>query len=160
MIQVLGTNLFNTLLFLVWGVLDLLLLLAVFRLFGRAGLIGLIAASVVLMNILVTKSVMIFGVGATGGNVLYAGIFLATDLISEYYGGKQARRAVAVGFIASVLALTASQVTLAFVPAPWDWADASLHALFTPVTRIILGSLVAYLIAQNLDTFLYGIKWI
>ena len=69
MIQVLGTNLFNTLLFLVWGVLDLLLLLAVFRLFGRAGLIGLIAASVVLMNILVTKSVMIFGVGATGGNV-------------------------------------------------------------------------------------------
>ena len=74
MIQALGTNLFNTLLFLLWGALDLLLLLTVFRLFGRAGLVGLIAASVVLMNILVTKSVTIFGVGATGGNVLYAAV--------------------------------------------------------------------------------------
>ena len=115
MIQDLGPNLYNTLLFLLWAAANLLLLLVVFRLFGQVGLVGLIAASVVLMNILVTKSVTILGIGATGGNVLYAGIFLATDLISEYYGGRQARRAVAIGFVASVLALAASQVTLALV---------------------------------------------
>ena len=36
---------------------------------------------------------------------------------------------MAVGFVASVLALAAQQVTLAFVPAPWDWADEPLRVL-------------------------------
>jgi uncharacterized integral membrane protein (TIGR00697 family) len=151
----LEANLFNSILFLCWGGVALLFLLIVFRLFGRAGLVGLIAASAVLMNLLVTKSVTILGLGATGGNVLYAGIFLATDLISEYYGGRQARQAVAVGFLASLLALGSSQVTLLFVPAPWDWADQPLRALFTPVVRIVLGSMLAYLVSQTLDTYLY-----
>ena len=73
---------FNSLLFLLWTLASLTLLLVVFRIFGRAGLVGFICASVVLMNIFVTKSILIFGIGATGGNVLYACIFLATDLIS------------------------------------------------------------------------------
>lgn len=149
-------GLFNTLLFLLWGAVDLLFLLLVFRFFGLTGLVGLISASTVLMNLFVTKSVTILGLGATGGNVLYAGIFLATDLISEYYGGKEARQAVAVGFLASILALASSQITLLFVPAPWDWADAPLRVLFTPVVRIVMGSMLAYLVAQNLDIYLYG----
>ncbi len=145
----------NTLLFLGWALVSLSALLVIFRFFGRSGLTGFICASVVLVNIFVTKSVRIFGLGATGGNVLYAAIFLATDLISEYYGGKQARRAVMVGFICSVFSLAGTLVTLSFVPAPWDWAHESLVVVFTPLARIVAGSMIAYLVSQNLDTMLF-----
>ncbi len=145
----------NTILFLAWTLIGLFLILVVFKIFGRAGLIGYICASVVLMNIFVTKSVLIFGIGATGGNVLYACIFLATDLISEHYGGREARKAVMIGFTASILSLVASLVTLGFEPAGWDWAHESLKTIFTPMARIVAGSMIAYLISQNLDTYLY-----
>jgi uncharacterized integral membrane protein (TIGR00697 family) len=146
---------FNSLLFLGWALLGLFVLLLLFRFFGRSGLIGFIGAAVVVMNILVTKGMIIFGVDATGGNVLYASIFLATDLLSEYYGGREARRAVLIGFFCSVFALVAASVTLAFRPAPWDWAQPSLEAIFTPVARIVAGSMIAYFLSQNLDTYLY-----
>ena len=146
---------FNSFLFLAWAAAALLFLLAVFRLFGRNGIVAFICVSVVLMNVLVTKSVRIFGIGATGGNVLYAAIFLATDILTEYYGGREARRAVILGFVCSVFSLAAAWVTIAFVPAPWDWAQEPLVSLFTPVARIVAGSMIAYLISQNLDTYLY-----
>jgi uncharacterized integral membrane protein (TIGR00697 family) len=145
----------NSILFLVWALIGLTLLLLVFRLFGKMGLVGFICTSVVLMNIFVTKSILIFGLGATGGNVLYACIFLATDLISEYYGGKEARRAVVIGFAAAILSLLSATLTIRFEPAPWDQAHQMLKALFRPLFRIVAGSMVAYLSSQILDTFLY-----
>jgi uncharacterized integral membrane protein (TIGR00697 family) len=147
---------FNSLLFLLWTVVSLTLLLVVFRIFGRAGLVGFICAAVVLMNIFVTKSMLIFGIGATGGNVLYACIFLATDLISEYYGGRQARKAVMIGFAASILSLVSTSVTVLFEPAAWDWAHEPLSTIFRPLARIVAGSMVAYLASQILDTFLFA----
>lgn len=145
----------NTFLFLGWACAALSILLLIFRFFGRSGIFGFICASVILMNIFVTKSVRIFGLGATGGNVLYAAIFLATDILTEYYGGRIARKAVLLGFICAVFSLGGSLITLLFVPAPWDWAHGALATLFTPVVRIVIGSMIAYLISQNLDTYTY-----
>jgi uncharacterized integral membrane protein (TIGR00697 family) len=145
----------NSLLFMGWAVLGLSILLLVFRFFGKTGVTAFIGASVVIMNILVTKSMIIFGLGATGGNILYASIFLATDILTEYYGGREARKAVVIGFVCSVFALIAISVTLLFEPADWDWAHAPLAAIFTPVARIVAGSMIAYMVSQNLDTYTY-----
>ena len=145
----------NTLMFVGWILIGLSTLVLSFRLFGKVGLIGVMAGSIVMMNILVTKSVLIFGLGATGGNVLYAMIFLATDLLSEHFGGKEARKAVMIGFFVSVFMTAASWVTLSMTPAPWDWAHDSLAILITPMFRIVLGSMIAYLISNTLDTFTY-----
>ena len=41
---------------------------------------------------MVVKTVAVFGLVATLGNVLYGSIFLATDILSEVYGKKAARR--------------------------------------------------------------------
>jgi uncharacterized integral membrane protein (TIGR00697 family) len=146
---------YNSLLFVGWAAGALLVLLIVFRFFGKSGIMAFICVSVVVMNILVTKSIRIFGVGATGGNVLYAAIFLSTDILSEYYGGREARRAVMLGFLCSLFSLASVWITIAFVPAAWDWAQESLVRIFTPVARIVAGSMVAYLVSQNLDTYLY-----
>jgi len=141
--------------FIGWILIGLSILLLSFRLFGKVGLIGVMAGAIVMMNILVTKSVLILGIGATGGNVLYAMIFLSTDMLSEHFGGKEARKAVMLGFFVSVFMTIASWVILSMAPAPWDWAHDSLAVLLTPMFRIVLGSMVAYLISNTLDTFTY-----
>jgi queuosine precursor transporter len=145
----------NSLLFVGWALAGLSFLILMYRLFGRAGVYGVVALSAVMMNILVQKSMVIFGLGATGGNVLYALIFLSTDLLNEHYGEKEARRAVWLGFAVSLLGLAAGLVNLLFEPAEWDYAQPHLQALFTPIARIILGSMLAYLLSQLLDVKSY-----
>ena len=65
--------------------------LVAFRL-GRAYLFGLIMLEVGLMNIFVVKQYDLFGLAVTGGNILYGGIFLATDVLNEFYGRQIARQ--------------------------------------------------------------------
>jgi len=148
----------NTLIFIAWVIVALITLIIGFKLFGKVGLIGVMAGSIVMMNILVTKSVTIFGLGATGGNVLYAIIFLSTDILSELYGGKEARKAVMIGFFISVMMMIAAWTTLLMVPAEWDFAHESLVTILSPMFRIVVGSLIAYLISNTLDTYTYD--WI
>ena len=75
-------------------------LLLMFRLWGRTGIYIWAALASVIANIEVLKCVDIFGISTTLGNVVYGSTFLATDILSQLYGGKEARRAVKVGFAA------------------------------------------------------------
>ena len=148
----------NGLLFLGWSIVGLVALTLAYKLFGKMGLIGIIAGSVVMMNILVNKSVIIFGIGATSGNVFYAMVFLATDILSENYGGKEARKSVMIGFFISLLTLIGAWVAIAMTPAPWDTAHQPLSQILTPMYRIIAGSMVSFFVSNMLDTYTY--QWL
>jgi uncharacterized integral membrane protein (TIGR00697 family) len=145
----------NATVYFVWIIVDLCLLLTAFTLWGRYGIIAFISATVVLMNIFVLKGIRLFGLDATGGNVLYASIFLGTDILAEYYGRREARRAVFMGFFISVLFLVASRFILLFTPADWDQQHEAMSQLFTPVWRVVAASMTAYLLSQNLDVVTY-----
>ena len=144
----------NELLFIIMSLVSLGFVLLAFRL-GKIYLIGLIAANVILMNIFVTKGIYLFGLATTGGNVLYASIFLATDIMSEHFGRKEAYRAVLIGFFVSVFFLITTQLIIKFVPADYDLTHNSLITIFQLAPRIVAGSMVAYLISQNLDVWLF-----
>ena len=109
------------------------------------------------MNIFVVKQFDLFGLAVTGGNVLYGGIFLATDLLNEFYGKKFAQRAVWAGFGAGVFMLIASALTTAFVPNQFDIAQNSFEVIFSPTFRIVVASLASYLIFQTFDVWLYDL---
>ena len=144
----------NEILFILEALVSLSFVLLAFRL-GKPYLIGLIAADVILMNIFVVKGMYLFGWAATGGNVLYASIFLATDILCEHWGQKEATRAVRVGFFVSLFFLAMSQFILKFIPADYDIAQGALETLFTLTPRIVLGSMAAYLVSQHLDVWLF-----
>ena len=148
----------NGLIFLGWAIVGLFGLTLSYKLFGKDGLIAIIAGSVVMMNILVNKSVVIFEIGATGGNVFYAMVFLATDILSENYGGKEARKSVMIGFFISILTMVGAWVALAMKPAPWDWAHEPMSLLLSPMFRIIAGSMVAFFVSNMIDTYSY--QWL
>jgi uncharacterized integral membrane protein (TIGR00697 family) len=145
----------NTFIYLLWILIDLSILLSAFVLWGRTGVIAVIAATIILMNIFVLKGIRLFGLDATGGNVLYASIFLGTDIIAEYYGAREARKAVFIGFFLSLLFLIASRFIILFDPAPWDRYHDVMNTLFSPVWRIVVASISAYILSQNLDVITY-----
>lgn len=134
----------NEFLFIFLSLLSLSLVLVAF-LAGKIWLVALVAVNAVLLNIFATKGIYIFGMATTGGNILYASIFFATDLLGEHYGKKDATKAVMVGFFASLFFVVASQSILMFNPADYDIAHQSLEKIFSFVPRIVFGCLSEYL---------------
>ena len=148
----------NELLFIIQTIIGLAFTLVAFSM-GRNWLYGYIAVCIVLANIFVTKQITLFGIPATGGNVLYGSIFLATDLLSEHFGKREARQAILLGFGAALFYLIMSQFILKFSPSPDDWGAAEgMATIFDFAPAIVLASLMAYLISQFHD--IWAFHWI
>jgi len=147
--------LFNNLLWIAFIVIDLSLALVAYRFFGKFGLYTIIVASVITANIQVLKTVQLFGSVATLGNVLYGSIFFATDILSEVYGKKAARRAVWLGFIGMILMTFWMQIGLKFIPDISDFSQSSLSTIFELMPRVAAGSMIAYVVSQHHDIFAF-----
>ncbi len=128
------------------------------KLFGKGGLFAWIAISAVFANIEVTILVHAFGMDQTLGNTLFASSFLATDILSELYGKKEANRGVRLGVVTSIFFIMLSLIWTRYTPAQDDWAMPSVKALFSNTPRILLASLLAYAVSQKIDVWLYH-KW-
>lgn len=145
----------NEILWIGFALLDLSLALVLFRFFGRAGIYGIIVFNLLLCNIQVLKTVTLFGMTTTLGNILYAGVFLATDMLSEFYGRKEAQRGVLLGFTVVVMATIYMQIALMFTPAADDFAQPHLSAIFGLLPRLAIASIMAYLISQMHDVWAF-----
>lgn len=140
----------NICILLVSTLLTFLSVMVFFSFFGEKGLYAFIALSVVVANILVTQTINLFGIVITHGNAMYATGYLATDILSECYSKKEAKKAVFLGFISSLFVLIIMALTLALNVEESPQEDA-LRVLFTPFLRITVGSLVAYLVSNLHD---------
>ena len=132
-------------------------MVAMYRMFGKQGLLAWVAIGTIIANIQVIKTVEIFGISATLGNVMFASIYLATDILNDIYGRKVAKRAVWLGFSSTLVMIIIMQMSLHFIPAPEDTAQNAFHAIFDVVPRIALGSIVAYIIGQHVDVFIFSL---
>lgn len=135
------------------GVFSIMLLVKKFL--GKEGLIGWVGVSSILANLLLLKSVDILGIGATLGNVLFASNFLATDMLTENYGYKDAKKAVRFGIFSVLFFMVATQVALLFVPNASDFAQDSFKLLFSFVPRISIASVSMFALSNFVDIRLY-----
>jgi uncharacterized integral membrane protein (TIGR00697 family) len=80
----------NLMVFLIFAIVNFALITVAFRFWGKRGILAYIILSVIAANLQVNKGVVFdfgfFQLEATLGNVMFAGIFLATDLLNEKYG--------------------------------------------------------------------------
>ncbi|WP_206167036.1 queuosine precursor transporter [Mammaliicoccus sciuri] len=132
-----------------------ILMLVLYRFFGKTGLFVWVAIGTIIANIQVIKTVELFSVSATLGNVMFASIYLATDILNDIYGRKQARKAVWLGFSSVIVMVILLQCSLTFIPAQEDVSQEALETIFNIVPRIAIGSLIAYIIGQHLDVLLF-----
>ncbi len=146
----------NEILWFVFIFIDLFLALLVFRVLGKLGLYALIIAEIIICNIQVIKTIELFGVTTTLGNIAYASIFWATDVLHEIYGEREARIGVWLGFYGSVLTAILMFFAIKFIPAPSDFAHPHLEVIFGFMPRVVLASWIAYIISQHHDVWAYG----
>lgn len=145
-----------------WGLMLLVnffLVILAYKIFGKKGLLIWIPIATIVANIQVVQTIEIFGFTATLGNIVYASSFLVTDILSELYGKKEANKAVWIGFF-SVIAMTIlMNMALLFHPLEGDDFSAisfeSLMTIFSLMPRIVVASLLAYLVSQRHDVWAY-----
>lgn len=149
-------------LWLVTVLTDLALAVLAFRLFGRMGLYGMVIFSLLLANVMGPKLTVIGGLQTSMGVILYSSVFFATDLLSEKYGQAEAQRAVLLGFFVSVALVVMTRISLLFPPSTQPETATyaqSVHSamvtLFDYTPRFVFGSLLAYLLSQWFDVWVF-----
>ncbi|MBG9445123.1 queuosine precursor transporter [Cytobacillus firmus] len=146
---------FNEWFGLLFALINFILVLAMYRLFGKTGLFVWIGFSTVMANLQVVKTIEMFGLTATLGNAMYGTAFLVTDILNEKYGKEEAKKAVWLGFFTLLSMTLIMQMVLMFKPHETDFAQESLSTLFSVLPRIAAGSLAAYLVSQFTDVYIF-----
>jgi uncharacterized integral membrane protein (TIGR00697 family) len=134
-------------------------LVAFFRLFGKAGIFAWTVICTIAANIEVLILVHAFGMETTLGNVIFASSFLATDMMSELYGKKEANRCVAIGIAANVAFILISQSWFFYIPSEEDMMSGPIRAVFSNTPRVMLASLFAYAVCEAYDVWAYHRIW-
>lgn len=136
------------------------------RIFGEMGLVIYICIAFIAANIQVLKAgqYMWFDEPVVLGTLVFASMFLAIDMLVEFYGVKAAQRAVALGFASCVLVVCMMLIAICMRPLEISPDSSYLHfnqahdamvILFTPIPTIFLASLLSYAFSQYLDILIY-----
>ncbi|MBA7526728.1 queuosine precursor transporter [subsurface metagenome] len=149
----------NEVYWVVMLVANFLLVILAYKLFGKKGLFIWIPVATIVANIQVVQTIELFGLAATLGNIVYASSFLVTDILSELYGKKEANRAVWIGFFSVIVMTILMYLALLFKPLEGDDFSIvtyeSLDTIFSLMPRIVIASLLAYLVSQRHDVWAY-----
>lgn len=94
------------------------------------------------------------------GLITYPLTFLLSDLMTELYGQSQAKKMIYTALTLSILGFAIIEMALLLPAAPSE-AQEIFEAVLGLNGWIVLASLVAFLIAQSLDVYLYAAikKW-
>lgn len=123
---------------------------------GKEALITFLAIQTLLANLFVTKQMMFFGFCVTCSDVFSIGASLCLNLLQEYYTKKDAIKAIWISFFCLLFYTIMTQFQIAYIPTTHDTMHGHFVALLTPMLRIIAASLIAYLVSQHSDTFIYS----
>ncbi len=120
-----------------------------------AVLVAAFTTCLLVANIITVKLVAVGGWIVPAGVIAYPLTFLFSDVISELYGRKTAVRVVWIGFGASLLMLALIYIARLLPGAAiWD-GGAAYEAVFGMVPRVVLASMLAYLVSQHHDVIAF-----
>lgn len=123
---------------------------------GKSALISLIALEWVLANLFVTKQITLVGWNATASDALAVGATLALNLLQEEYGKETARKAIVVSFMCLLFYTLISLLHILYLPSPSDRTHEHFKAILAPMPRLIIASLITFLVVQYTEYRIYG----
>ena len=146
----------NVLLIFINIIVTFSMVILIEKIFKKEGLYVWAAIALIMANILECQTVGLFnGFTSTCGNVLFASVFLATDIMSEKYGSEYSKKAIRLAVVAMIAFTVIMQIGLLFTPDETDFAHESMQTLFSLNLRISISSIVMFFISNNLDIFLF-----
>lgn len=107
---------------------------------------------IVLSNWFDARLVRIFGLDTDAGTLIFPLTFLLSNLITEVYGYKYARRAIWCGFLFNALFIVYGQIVIHMPSPEYAKHNAVFDTLLAVNTRIILASAVSYLCSEPLNS--------
>ena len=122
---------------------------------GKSWLYVCVTCLVAVSAIISGKLITVFGFVASIGTPIYAGIFLATDALSEFHGKSAAYRSVLMGFFTNIIIVICGLLVVQTQVMDGDIVGDALSTLFDFVPRLVLGGAIAYLLAQSLDVYIF-----
>jgi hypothetical protein len=123
--------------------------------FPFLALSSIFVAVLVIASILANKIVAIGPFFVPAGILAYSITFFCTDLIGEVYGKRLAQQIVLAGFIAMLITLLLIKLAIFWPAAPIYTNEQVFVALLSSSDRIIIASILAYLISQMTDVWLF-----
>ena len=119
------------------------------------GLAAIFITSLLVSNIVAVKVLAIGPIAISAGVLAYPLTFVVTDSIAEVYGRRTTTRLVWIGFVCSLL-----MVGFIYVAKVWPGADIweaqeAYDRILGGVPRIVVGSMVGYLVSQNHDVYAF-----
>ena len=143
---------------LITFIVQVFCLLMMLRFFNVAGVFAYMSIAVVLGNIQVMKLGVFhfYPEGVALGTVTFSTLFLATDILNEYYGKLVAKRSVYLTFMAMIVGVVLMSLTLIHEPVPADAGHDAMMYLFSPSLRLFVASLIAYFSSQMMDIAIYS----
>jgi uncharacterized integral membrane protein (TIGR00697 family) len=137
---------------------SVLIILGLFRTLGLHGLYAYNIIATILANIQVLK-ISQFSLSPEPvalGTITFATIFLVSDIITEHYGKEAAQRSIWLSFSSQIIVTILMILTLGHMPAPTDGAQTAIETLFLPAPRLVLASMVSFVISLLLDVHIFN----
>lgn len=124
--------------------------------YGVEYIIATMAALVVIANVLANKMVTFWDFTVPAAVLVYATSFLLTDVLSEKWGKKEARKAVWAGFYANIVLAVSVLIAVNWQsPEFAKEAGAMFNTVLGMTPRIVVASMIAYLISQHHDVMAF-----
>lgn len=111
------------------------------------------AMVIVLANWFDPRLIKILGLTTDAGTLIFPITFLLSDLITEIYGYKHARRAIWCGFLFNALFIVYGQLVIHMPSPDFPTNNEMFDTLLATNTRIIIASGISYLISEPLNSF-------
>ena len=133
-------------------------ILVFLKFFGYVGIYIYSSIAVIIANIQVLKTVDFFysPEPVALGTILFASTFLCTDILSEYFDKKKAKKNILIGFVSFLFVTILMLFTIGFKPAEEDFIQESIVNIFTPMPRFFIASMIAFIVSQYFDVWFYN----
>ena len=144
-----------------------IIILILLKLFAETGMYIYTVIAIICANIQVLKIVEFpfFENPIALGTILFSTTFLSTDILTEYYGVKYARKNILIGFVGFLIMTLFMLFTIGFTPLDaanvseeYFWAlsiQNNLLGIFMPFPTFFAASMIAYLFSQYFDVWIY-----
>lgn len=99
------------------------------------------------------RLITILGLTTDAGTLIFPFSFLLSDLITEVYGYKHARRAIWTGFLFNIIFIAYGQLIIHLPSPAYGTNNAMFDTLIAADGRIILASAVSYFLSEPLNSF-------
>ncbi len=99
------------------------------------------------------RLIQLFGYNTDAGILIFPFTFLLSNLITEVYGYKHARRAMWCGFLFNIIFILFGQLVI-HLPSPSFADNTAFDSLFAFNIRIIVASIISYFCSEPLNSYI------